>query len=130
MLRTVSAALLLGLILGEPLALSACSGSALTDSCGVAGRQRSCPCSGSAVGIQACQLDGAWETCTCYGVNGPIGGSSSGSGGASGAGGTSTRSAAVEADRGGAGGANARGGAGGSSVRPPFPFGGRPARRD
>jgi hypothetical protein len=110
---------LFGIVLG----LSACSGSALTDSCGVAGRQRSCPCSGRAIGIQICQLDGTWETCTCYGINAGTGGAS-GNGGASGAAGTSTRSSAIEADRGG------RGGASGSTSRSTFPFGGRPARRD
>jgi hypothetical protein len=125
--RSVSAVMML-VLAAFGVALAGCSGSALTDSCGVVGRERSCECTGRSIGIQTCQFDGAWEPCTCYSVGGA--GAASGSGGMGGAiagsgggsAGTSSRSSAVEA---------ARAGRGGS--RGIFPFSsaaGRSSRRD
>jgi hypothetical protein len=123
--RSVGAGLLALLAFGS--ALPACSGSALTDSCGVVGRERSCECTGASIGIQVCQFDGNWEPCTCYSVAGSGGaaGSSGAAGtvGAAGSAGTSSRSSAVEASRAGRGGSRSSG----------FPFSssaGRAARRD
>jgi hypothetical protein len=77
----------------------ACSSDPPGTSCGVTGRERSCPCNGNAVGIQACQFDGQWEACTCY----PR------------AGNTVAGSAGVVAANGGSGGASADAGRGGAT---------------
>jgi hypothetical protein len=91
----------------------ACSSDPPGVSCGVVGRERSCPCSGNAVGIQACQLDGQWESCTCYprasnggssgvAANGGSGGASANAGASAGRGGsTGQRSSADRAQGGG-----------------------------
>jgi hypothetical protein len=119
--RSVAPGLLLVL---SALAAAACSGSALTDSCGVVGRERSCECTGRSIGIQSCQLDGTWESCTCYSVSGAggdggAGGATAGAGGSAGA---SGRSSGVQAA--GAG----RGGSRGFGF--PFSSAGRGSRRD
>lgn len=120
---TLSVAAALASLLG-----AACSGSTLTESCGVVGRQQACECSGSAVGIQTCQLDGSWE-CTCYF---PGGGSSAAN---SVAGRTSSMASGLSTDEpnsaedpsAGSGGVGdeAQAGSGGRSTRTVFPFGGR-----
>src|SRR3954469_4201681 len=47
--------------------LAACSSPSTVIACGVAGRERSCPCvSANTIGLQSCQLDGRWGACTCY----------------------------------------------------------------
>jgi hypothetical protein len=83
----------------------ACSGTPNTEACGVAGRERTCPCESNAIGIQSCQLDGTWEACTCYPLDAgatAAGSSAAGTaGGVAGAGGMSA--AGANAGRGGGG---------------------------
>ena len=93
--------------------LTACSNTPTTEACGVVGRERTCPCEARAIGIQACQMDGTWEACTCYPL--PGGSSAAGVGGPSAAAGTSGVS--------GEGGATA--GRAGRGFGLPFPFAGR-----
>ena len=116
----------LALVIGS--VLLACSGTAITETCGVVGRERSCDCTGRSIGIQACQFDGTWEACTCFSVSGGSGGA--GAGAAAGTAGTGDTGG-----RGGDGGTSApaegRASTGGSrSFGFPFPTAGRTPRRD
>jgi hypothetical protein len=107
--------------------LGACSSDPPAMACGVSGRERSCPCSGNAVGIQVCQLNGQWDACTCYPLEGgALPNNVPASESASDAAGTSpSSSAGGTGDRAGsAAGSAGAGGAGGRMSRFPFPFGG------
>jgi hypothetical protein len=92
------------------LSLGACSGVPVTNTCGVAGRERMCePCTTKQIGIQTCQLDGSWSQCECYPLNAGSGATGSNGRGA-GSGGASTKSSGLEIEQGGLG----AGGFGGS----------------
>jgi hypothetical protein len=97
----------------------ACSNDPPGSSCGVTGRERSCPCSGSAVGIQACQFDGQWEPCTCYPRSGSA---TAGSSGIAANGGSGGMSAAAGSSNGGSTGQRASGdrAAGGGGTPAPW----------
>lgn len=129
--------------------LGACSGNTITDSCGVAGRERSCDaCATQQVGIQTCQLNGSWSVCECYVLGHPAAPSVVTNTGA-----TASRTSGVQAEADGVGAAGqaghggdsghggaadeaANGGRGGHSAEDwffSFPFAGRrgpfPGRR-
>jgi len=60
-------------------ALTSCSSNPILQTCGVAGRQRSCTCAFGGMGIQTCGFDGSWTAClSCD----PIAGPATGGGGA------------------------------------------------
>jgi hypothetical protein len=83
------------------LFVCACSSEPPSASCGVTGRERSCPCSGNAVGIQACQFDGQWESCKCYPRTGTAGTGTGGVVAANGGSGGASANAGASAGRGG-----------------------------